>query len=101
MMTGTMNQRNRAQRHPRADGQRTRGAILRTAASLATVDGLEGLTVSQRADPHPRRPRHITCAWVSWYNSARLMHRLGRRPPAEVEAEYYSCLHAGKHTSHR
>ena len=29
------------------------------------------------------------------------MHRLGRRPPAEVEAEYYSCLHAGKHTSHR
>ena len=45
MMTGTMNQRNRAQRHPRADGQRTRGAILRTAASLATVDGLEGLTV--------------------------------------------------------
>jgi hypothetical protein len=28
---------------------------------------------------------HITYAWVSWYTSARLMHRLGRRPPAEVE----------------
>jgi putative transposase len=31
----------------------------------------------------------ITSAWVHWYNTARLMHRLGRRPPAEAEAEYY------------
>lgn len=31
----------------------------------------------------------ITSAWVAWYNTARLMHRLGRRPPAEAEAEYY------------
>jgi transposase InsO family protein len=31
----------------------------------------------------------ITAAWVHWYNTARLMHRLGRRPPAEAEAEYY------------
>ena len=30
----------------------------------------------------------------------RLMHRLGRRPPAEAEAEYYARLHAGKHTGH-
>ena len=30
----------------------------------------------------------ITSAWVHWYNTARLMHRLGRRPPAEAEAEY-------------
>ena len=49
MMTGTMNQRSRAQRHPRADGQRTRGAILRAAASLATVDGLEGLSIGHLA----------------------------------------------------
>jgi hypothetical protein len=26
---------------------------------------------------------------VHWYNTQRLMHRLGRRPPAEAEAEYY------------
>jgi putative transposase len=26
---------------------------------------------------------------VHWYNTARLMHRLGRRPPAEAEAGYY------------
>jgi putative transposase len=31
----------------------------------------------------------ITSAWVCWYNTSRLMHRPGRRPPAEAEAEYY------------
>ncbi len=48
-MNGTMKQRGRAQRHPRADGERTRGAILRAAASLATVDGLEGLSIGNLA----------------------------------------------------
>jgi AcrR family transcriptional regulator len=33
----------------RADGRRTRDAILRTAVSLATVDGLEGLTIGHLA----------------------------------------------------
>jgi len=36
-----------------------------------------------------------TSAWVHWYNAQRLMHRLGRRPPAEAEAEYYQ-QHAGQ-----
>src|SRR6266516_98504 len=49
MMSGTMNQQSRAQRHPRADGERTRGAILRAAASLATIDGLEGLSIGNLA----------------------------------------------------
>jgi putative transposase len=31
----------------------------------------------------------ITSAWVCWYNTSRLMHRLGLRPPAEAEAAYY------------
>jgi putative transposase len=31
-----------------------------------------------------------TAAWVHWYNTGRLMHRLGRRPPAEAEANYYA-----------
>jgi AcrR family transcriptional regulator len=39
----------RTQRRPRADGERTRGAILRAAASLATVDGLEGLSIGHLA----------------------------------------------------
>ena len=49
MTSGAINQRNRATRHPRADGERTRGAILRAAASLATVDGLEGLSIGNLA----------------------------------------------------
>jgi AcrR family transcriptional regulator len=48
-MTGTTNRRDPAPRHPRADGKRTRGAILRTAASLATIDGLEGLSIGDLA----------------------------------------------------
>jgi len=49
MVSGAEKQRDRAQRRPRADGQRTRGAILRAAASLATVDGLEGLSIGHLA----------------------------------------------------
>jgi AcrR family transcriptional regulator len=49
MTNVTTNQRSRAQRHPRADGERTRAAILRAAASLATVDGLEGLSIGNLA----------------------------------------------------
>ena len=48
-MTDTAAQENRAQRRPRADGERTRSAILRAAASLATVDGLEGLSIGHLA----------------------------------------------------
>jgi putative transposase len=32
---------------------------------------------------------HITAAWVHWYNNAPLMHRIGLRPPAEADAEYW------------
>ena len=49
MTTGTTSQRSRAQRHPRADGERTRSAILRAAADLATIDGLEGLSIGNLA----------------------------------------------------
>jgi AcrR family transcriptional regulator len=49
MISGTLNQRSRASRHPRADGERTRAAILHAAASLATVEGLEGLSIGHLA----------------------------------------------------
>jgi AcrR family transcriptional regulator len=49
MTTGTTNQRTSRQRQRRADGERTRSAILRTAASLATVEGLEGLSIGNLA----------------------------------------------------
>ena len=32
----------------------------------------------------------ITADYVSWFNQQRLMHRLGRIPPAEAEAHYYA-----------
>jgi putative transposase len=38
----------------------------------------------------------ITSAWVHWYNTSRLMHRLGLRPPAEAEARYHQ-QHAEPH----
>ena len=48
-MTDTSPPPTRPRRRPRADGERTRGAILRAAASLATVDGLEGLSIGNLA----------------------------------------------------
>ncbi|GLP79440.1 hypothetical protein TUM20984_08600 [Mycobacterium antarcticum] len=38
----------------------------------------------------------ITADYVAWYNQQRLMHRLGRIPPAEAEAEYYDQLDASR-----
>jgi putative transposase len=37
-----------------------------------------------------------TSAWVHWYNTQRLMHRHGRKPPAEAEAEYYQQAASGQ-----
>jgi AcrR family transcriptional regulator len=37
-------------RKPRADGERTREAIVREAVSLATLDGLDGLSIGNLAD---------------------------------------------------
>ncbi len=44
-----MTERPEAGRRTRADGERTRSTILRAAASLATVDGLEGLSIGNLA----------------------------------------------------
>ncbi len=32
----------------------------------------------------------LTADWVGWFNNSRLMHRLGRKPPVEYEADYYA-----------
>jgi putative transposase len=42
----------------------------------------------------------ITSACVYWYNASRLVHRLGRRPPAEADGGYYAHLRVGQHTDH-
>jgi putative transposase len=41
-----------------------------------------------------------TAAWVHWYNTARLMHRLQRRPPLEAEQEHYDQLQADQPVAH-
>src|SRR5436305_10409058 len=38
------------QRKPRADGERSRRTILDAAAKLATIDGLDGLSIGRLAD---------------------------------------------------
>ena len=42
-----------------------------------------------------------TSAWVHWYNTARLMHRLGRIPPTEYEARYYATHRADQPVAHK
>jgi putative transposase len=37
-----------------------------------------------------------TADWVHWFNTRRLLHRLGRRPPAEAETEHYAEQPAGQ-----
>lgn len=34
-----------------------------------------------------------TADWVHWFNNRRLLHRLGRRPPAQAEATHYAEHH--------
>jgi putative transposase len=43
----------------------------------------------------------ITSAWVRWYNTQRLMHRLGRIPPDEAEALYYATITTATPAAHK
>jgi putative transposase len=42
-----------------------------------------------------------TSAWVHWYNTQRLMHRLGRIPPAEAEAHHYATINTATSAAHK
>jgi hypothetical protein len=57
MTSPVLNGLQQAQRRPRADGERTRSAVLREAASPATVDGLDGLSIGNLATEAPPGPR--------------------------------------------
>jgi putative transposase len=41
-----------------------------------------------------------TADWVHWYNTSRLMHRLNRRPPLEVEDQHYREHQADQLVAH-
>jgi len=43
----------------------------------------------------------LTADWVHWYNTSRIMHRLGRTPPVEFEAGYYTQQAAAKTEAHQ
>ena len=38
--------------------------------------------------------------FLAWYNTSRLMHRLGLKPPAEHEADYYTAVTANRPLTH-
>jgi hypothetical protein len=42
----------------------------------------------------------VTSAWVYWYNTQRLMHRIGRIPPTEAEALYYATIATATAVAH-
>jgi putative transposase len=72
-----------------------------TNALAETTIGLYKTECVRADSPFRRGPIHtladleeITSAWVHWYNTRRLMHRLGRIPPAEAEAAYYAATNA-------
>lgn len=43
----------------------------------------------------------LTAECVHWYNADRLMHRLGRIPPAEYETVYYATNTAQSEAAHQ
>jgi putative transposase len=70
-------------------------------ALAETTIGLYKTECVRAGSPFRRGPirtladlEQITSTWVHWYNTRRLMHRLGRIPPAEAEAAYYAATHA-------
>jgi putative transposase len=75
-------------------------------ALAETTIGLYKTECTQSGSPFRNDPferlgdvEDATSRWVSWYTQ-RLMHRLGRRPPAEHEADYYAQLGAGQPVAH-
>lgn len=68
-------------------------------ALAETTIGLYKTECVREGSPFRRGPlatladlEETTSGWVHWYNNERLMHRLGRRPPAEAEADYWTCV---------
>ncbi|WP_429428343.1 IS3 family transposase [Nocardia sp. GAS34] len=68
-------------------------------ALAETTIGLYKTEAVRDDSPFRRGPLHrladveqLTHEWVSWFNESRLMHRLGRKPPIEYEADYYAAL---------
>ncbi|MBU8833310.1 IS3 family transposase [Mycolicibacterium goodii] len=76
-------------------------------ALAETTIGLYKNEAVRDDSPFRRGPLHrladvelLTADWVNWYNTDRLMHRLGRIPPNEYEAIYYATNTAQSVAAH-
>lgn len=77
-------------------------------ALAETVIGLYKTEAVRKDSPFRRGPLDkladvelLTADWVHWYNTDRLMHRLGRTPPVEFEAVYYAEHAAAETEAHQ
>ncbi len=88
-----------------------RSARLGTAFDNALAETTIGLYKNEAVrddSPFRRGPLHrladvelLTADWVGWYNTDRLMHRLGRIPPIEYEAIHYAATTAHSAAAHQ
>lgn len=77
-------------------------------ALAETTIGLYKTEAVREDSPFRRGPLHrladvelLTAEWVHWYNTDRLMHRLGRIPPVDHEAVYYATNTALSGAAHQ
>ncbi|ADU00692.1 transposase [Mycolicibacterium gilvum Spyr1] len=77
-------------------------------ALAETTIGLYKTEAVRDDSPFRRGPLHrltdvelLTAEWVHWYNTDRLMHRLGRIPPIEYETVYYATNTARSEAAHQ
>ncbi|BBZ00094.1 transposase [Mycolicibacterium fallax] len=77
-------------------------------ALAETTIGLYKTEAVREDSPFRRGPLHrladvelLTAEWVHWYNTDRLMHRLGRIPPVDHEAVHYATNTALSGAAHQ
>lgn len=75
-------------------------------ALCETIIGLYKTECTRAGSPFRSGPlttvadlEETTAAWVHWYNNHRLIHRLGRIPPAEYETNHYARISDGQQAS--
>ena len=76
-------------------------ALAETTIGLYKTEAVRADSPFRRGPPGSAGRRRTTTAdWVHWYNTDRIMHRLGRIPPIEYENLYYATNTAqpGLHT---
>ncbi len=65
-------------------------------AMAESINGLYKAEVIHRQSWKNRQEVELaTLAWVDWYNSRRLLERVGHIPPAEAEKAYYASIGNG------